>query len=92
MPLRLRAERQYPVPPLALPDISYLPPTEELSQYGAIALFAEVEDMVTDDRTITGTCSYAEIVRYDSVNTGGQRGRTCTINAVMSCRSEVTAT
>lgn len=53
MPLHLRAERQYPVPPLTLPDLNRLPPAEELSQYAAIALFADRAGAVKHDFTIT---------------------------------------
>lgn len=53
MPLHLRAERQYPVPPLTLPDLDRLPPAEKLSQYAAIALFADRAGAVKHDFTIT---------------------------------------
>ncbi|RIK39664.1 MAG: hypothetical protein DCC55_17550 [Chloroflexi bacterium] len=39
--LRVRAERQFPVSPLALPDLTYLPETEALAHYGAVALLVE---------------------------------------------------
>lgn len=39
--LRLRGERQYPVSPLALPDLAHLPPPESLLQCPAIALFLD---------------------------------------------------
>lgn len=53
MPLRLRAERQYPVPPLALPDLSRLPSFERLSRYAAIALFADRAEAVKPDFVVT---------------------------------------
>src|ERR1700674_512237 len=39
--LRLSGETDYPVPPLALPDLKRLPPLERLAQYEAVALFIE---------------------------------------------------
>ena len=38
-PLRLRAEREYAVAPLALPDLGRLPPTDDLARVPAIELF-----------------------------------------------------
>jgi predicted ATPase/DNA-binding XRE family transcriptional regulator len=52
-PLRVRAERQYPVAPLDLPDISSLPSAEELSRYGAIAMFADRVEAIKPDFAIT---------------------------------------
>src|SRR5262249_25162743 len=37
--LHLYGERDFPVPPLALPDRQHLPSPETLSQYAAVALF-----------------------------------------------------
>jgi predicted ATPase/DNA-binding XRE family transcriptional regulator len=53
MPLRLRAERQYPVPLLALPELTPLPPAGELTRYAAVALFADRAEAVKPDFTIT---------------------------------------
>jgi predicted ATPase/class 3 adenylate cyclase len=39
--LRLSGEREYAVPPLAVPDPRHLPELTELSQYDAVALFIE---------------------------------------------------
>jgi predicted ATPase/class 3 adenylate cyclase/tetratricopeptide (TPR) repeat protein len=39
IPLRLAAEQEYPVAPLALPDPGALPALDHLSQYEAVALF-----------------------------------------------------
>jgi predicted ATPase/DNA-binding SARP family transcriptional activator len=39
--LRLRAEKQFPVPPLALPDLEDLPSVERLTDYPAVALFVQ---------------------------------------------------
>ena len=40
-PLGLHGEREYPVPPLELPDIEHLPSLESMSQYAAVELFIE---------------------------------------------------
>jgi predicted ATPase/DNA-binding XRE family transcriptional regulator/tetratricopeptide (TPR) repeat protein len=53
MPLRLRAERQYPVQPLATPELTKLPPPFELTQYPAVALFADRAEAVYPDFSIT---------------------------------------
>jgi predicted ATPase len=39
--LQIHGEQEYPVPPLALPDVAHLPPLETLSQYEAVRLFVE---------------------------------------------------
>jgi class 3 adenylate cyclase/DNA-binding XRE family transcriptional regulator len=51
--LRLYGEREFPVPPLALPDRRRLPPPEMLSQYEAIALFIERAQAVKPDFELT---------------------------------------
>lgn len=40
-PLHLVGEREYPVPPLQLPDLEDLPPLEALSQYEAVQLLIQ---------------------------------------------------
>jgi predicted ATPase/class 3 adenylate cyclase len=40
-PLGLSGEREYPVPPLGLPDPDHLPAIDRLSQYEAVSLFVE---------------------------------------------------
>jgi len=40
-PLGLSGEREYPVPPLGLPDPEHLPAIERLSQYESVSLFVE---------------------------------------------------
>jgi predicted ATPase len=40
-PLGLSGEREYPVPPLGLPDPAHLPAIERLSQYESVSLFVE---------------------------------------------------
>jgi len=39
--LHVRAEHEFPVPPLALPDLTHLPELEALSHYAAVALFIQ---------------------------------------------------
>jgi predicted ATPase/class 3 adenylate cyclase/DNA-binding XRE family transcriptional regulator len=41
VPLHLRGEWEYPLPPLPLPDPRHLPAPERLSQYASVALFIE---------------------------------------------------
>ncbi len=53
MPLRLRAERQYPVRPLTTPNLTKLPPPVELTRYTAVALFADRAEAVKPDFSIT---------------------------------------
>ncbi len=57
----------------------------------ALELFAEVEDTVTDDRTLTSSVDYAEVTRYEITNLGGAGNRICAITMVISARSELTA-
>jgi predicted ATPase/class 3 adenylate cyclase/Tfp pilus assembly protein PilF len=52
MPLRLRAEREYAVPPLGLPRRKPPPTAEQLSQYEAVRLFIERAQAVKADFTI----------------------------------------
>lgn len=52
-PLGLHGEREYPVPPLALPDVEHLPPVESLSQFEAVALFVERATAVRPDFRVT---------------------------------------
>jgi predicted ATPase/DNA-binding XRE family transcriptional regulator len=40
-PLRLRAEHEFPVPPLALPDPAHLPSRDDIAGYPAVALFVQ---------------------------------------------------
>ncbi len=39
--LHLYGEHEFPVPPLAVPDLRAIPPVEALSQYAAVALFVQ---------------------------------------------------
>ena len=52
-PLRVRAERQFPVSPLALPTLDRLPDSETLRHYAAIALFLERSQAVQPDFDLT---------------------------------------
>src|SRR5918993_381173 len=52
LPLRLRAEREYPVPPLALPRRKPPPLPEHLTQYTAVQLFVERAQAVKPDFAI----------------------------------------
>ncbi len=53
VPLHLRGEREFPVPPLQLPDRSALPPLEVLRQYDAVRLFIERAQDLRPDFTVT---------------------------------------
>jgi predicted ATPase/DNA-binding XRE family transcriptional regulator len=52
-PLRIRQERQFPVSPLALPDLASLPDKDTLSQYAAVTLFLERAQAVKPDFSLT---------------------------------------
>ena len=53
--LHVRAEREFPVPALALPDTQHLPELGVLSQYAAVALFIERAQAVKPDFQVTNT-------------------------------------
>jgi predicted ATPase/transcriptional regulator with XRE-family HTH domain/Tfp pilus assembly protein PilF len=57
--LRLSGEREFPVPPLALPDQQHLPPLELLAQCEAIALFIQRAQAVKPDFQLTTTTAPA---------------------------------
>src|SRR5205085_1139593 len=60
----LRAEHEFPVPPLSLPNLSEIPENDELTQYTAIALFVQRAQAIlpsfqltqTNARTIAEIC------------------------------------
>jgi predicted ATPase len=52
LPLHLRAEHEYPVPPLGLPRLNPLPPLELLIQFEAVRLFVARAQAVTPDFTL----------------------------------------
>jgi predicted ATPase len=51
--LRLYGEREYPVPPLALPDPDHPPPLERLTQYEAVRLFVDRAQDARPDFSVT---------------------------------------
>jgi predicted ATPase/class 3 adenylate cyclase len=51
--LRVYGEREYPVPPLGLPDPKHLPGLAALSQYEAVALFIDRATAVKPDFAVT---------------------------------------
>jgi predicted ATPase/class 3 adenylate cyclase len=51
--LRIYGEREFPVPPLALPDPHHLPALETLSQFEAVALFIQRALAVRPDFQVT---------------------------------------
>jgi len=53
--LHLRAEHQFPVPPLALPDLKHLPDIEMLPQYTAVDLFLQRAQAARPDFQLTRT-------------------------------------
>jgi predicted ATPase/class 3 adenylate cyclase len=68
--LHLRAEHDYAVPPLTLPDPKHLPDLLTLSQYDAVALFIERAQAVKSEFQVTNTNApaVAEIcVRLDGL-------------------------
>jgi len=68
--LHVRAEHEFPVPPLALPDLEHLPGSETLAQYTAVALFLQCVQAARPDFRLTpaNTRAIAEIcVRLDGL-------------------------
>ena len=51
--LHVRAEHEFPVPPLAVPDPDHLPDLAALSQYAAVALFLQRAQAVKPDFQLT---------------------------------------
>ena len=52
-PLGVHGEREYPVPPLGLPDTEHLPSIERFGQYESVALFIERAMAVSPDFEVT---------------------------------------
>jgi predicted ATPase/class 3 adenylate cyclase len=52
-PLGLSGEREYPVPPLDLPDVDALPSLDALSQFEAVRLFVDRATAVKPDFAVT---------------------------------------
>ena len=68
--LHLRAEHEFAVPPLALPDLKHLPDLVALSQYEAVVLFIQRAQAVKSDFQVTNASApaVAEIcVRLDGL-------------------------
>jgi len=69
-PLRVYGEREYPVPPLGVPDPKHLPDLEQFSTFESVALFVERAMAVRPDFAVTGinAPAIAEIcVRLDGL-------------------------
>ncbi len=69
-PLRVYGEREYPVPPLGLPDPMHLPDLERFSTFESVALFVERAMAVRPDFAVTSANApaVAEIcVRLDGL-------------------------
>ncbi|MEX0625872.1 MAG: adenylate/guanylate cyclase domain-containing protein [Chloroflexota bacterium] len=69
-PLRVYGEREYPVPPLGVPDPQHLPDLEQFSTYESVALFVERAMAVRPGFAVTGANApaVAEIcVRLDGL-------------------------
>jgi predicted ATPase len=70
VPLRIRGEKEYAVPPLSVPDAKHLPPLDRLTQYEAVRLFIERASDVKADFQVTNdnAPAVAEIcVRLDGL-------------------------
>jgi predicted ATPase/DNA-binding CsgD family transcriptional regulator len=68
--LHIHGEHEFPVPPLALPELTHLPEREALSQYAAVALFLDRAKAIKPDFQLTPTNAraIAEIcVRLDGL-------------------------
>src|SRR5205814_8915859 len=52
--LHIRSEHEFPVPPLALPDLTHLPEREALLEYAAVALFLQCAQAAKPDFQLTG--------------------------------------
>jgi predicted ATPase/DNA-binding NarL/FixJ family response regulator len=68
--LRIRGEREFPVPPLPVPDPSHLPPTAELATNPAVALFLDRAQATNPNLVLTDehAAAIAEIcVRLDGL-------------------------
>jgi len=51
--LHIQGEHEFPVPPLALPDLASLPESETLMHYPAVALFQQRAQAIKPDFTVT---------------------------------------
>ncbi|HEY8922204.1 MAG TPA: adenylate/guanylate cyclase domain-containing protein, partial [Candidatus Limnocylindria bacterium] len=89
-PLRVSGEREYPVPPLGVPDPRHLPDLEQFSTYESVALFVERAMAVRPDFAVTSANApaVAEIcVRLDglplAIELAAARVRVLTPQAIM---------
>jgi predicted ATPase/class 3 adenylate cyclase len=89
-PLRVYGEREFPVPPLGVPDPKHLPDFEQLSTYESVALFIERATAVRPDFAVTSANApaVAEIcVRLDglplAIELAAARVRVLTPQAIM---------
>ena len=57
--LHVGGEHEFPVPPLTLPDLNQLPPTEALSGYAAVALFVARSQATKPTFHLTSTDAHA---------------------------------
>jgi predicted ATPase len=90
-PLHVYGEREYPVPPLSLPDPQHLPDLEALSQFASVALFVERAMAVRPDFRVdsSNAPAIAEIcVRLDglplAIELAAARVRLLTPQAILS--------
>ncbi len=78
MPLRLRAEREYPVPPLGLPRRKPPPTLEQLSQYDSVRLFIDRAQAVKPDFAVDneiGAGGRRDLLAVGRVAAGHRAGR-----------------
>ena len=64
--LHVQAEREFPLPPLALPDSGHLPDLTVLSQYAAVALFLQNRKTATTGVDIRAARPRADAKTLDS--------------------------
>jgi len=57
--LHIHGEHEFPVPPLALPDLTHSPKSEDLAQYAAVVLFLERAQAVKPGFQVTATNAHA---------------------------------
>ncbi len=57
--LHIHGEHEFPVPPLALPDLTQLPKSEALAQYAAVALFLQCAQAARPDIQLTPANAHA---------------------------------
>ena len=68
--LHVSIEYDFPIPPLALPDLAHLPGREQLTEYAAVALFIQRAQAIKPDFQITdanASCIAAICTRLDGL-------------------------